>query len=233
MRALPLLLLLFAASARAELPLQELLHRLGEAEEKTLAVPACRFVEHSVTEQLDKEGKPKGRHIRSYEVIRAGTRVVSRKKLSEKEEGEVISQLKAEPRDQKQNEDPRGRLSPFHPKVRDEYQFEQSPGPREGLVTVKITPREKDPKRMKGTAVVDARTAQLLSMHLSPSELAPMLDSFQIDFLYGDTPCERHPTQLQFAGSGGVFVYKVRFRTQVKVSGHERLDSAGVGGSGP
>ncbi len=49
---------------------------------------------------------------------------------------------------------------------------------------------------------------------------------------YGDTPCERHPTQLQFAGSGGVLVYKVRLRTQVTVSGHPRLDSAGVGGSG-
>lgn len=233
MRALFALMLLFAASARAELPLQELLDRLGEAEEKKMAVPACLFVENSVTEQLDREGKSMGRITRSYEVLRAGTKVLSRKKLSEKEEGELVGQLKAEPRDQNQNEDPRGQLSPFHPRVRDEYQFEQSPGPREGWVTVKITPREKDEKRMKGTAVVDSRTAQLISMHLSPSVLPAMLDRFQVDFDYADTPCERHPTQLQFAGSGGVFVYKVRFRTQVKISGHRRLDSAAVGGSGP
>ncbi|WNG48481.1 hypothetical protein F0U60_33440 [Archangium minus] len=232
MRTFILLVLISAASARAEMPLQDLLNRLGEAEEKKLAVPGCRVIENSVTEQLDKEGKSKGRLTRTYEVIRAGTQVVSRKKLSEKEEGDLLSQLKAEPQDQKQNEDPRGQLSPFHPQVRDEYQFEQAPGPREGLVTVKITPRKKDKKRMKGTAVVEPQTAQLISMHLSPSELAPMLDSFQIDFVYGDTPCERAPTQLQFAGSGGVLVYKVRFRTQVKVSGHQRLDSAAVGGSG-
>ncbi|MCY1083241.1 hypothetical protein [Archangium lansingense] len=224
MRALSVLMLLFAASARADMPLEELLERLGEAEEKKLAVPSCLFVESSVTEQLDKEGKSIGRLTRSYEVLRAGTKVLSRKKLSEKEEGELVSQLKAEPRDENQNEDPRGQLSPFHSKVRDEYQFEQFPGPREGWVTVKITPRKKDEKRMKGTAVVDAKTAQLISMHLSPSKLPTMLDNFQVDFVYEDTPCERHPTQLQFAGSGGVFVYKVRFRTQVKISGHRRLD---------
>jgi hypothetical protein len=233
MRALPLLMLLFTTSARADRPSQDLLERLGEAEEKKLAVPACRSVESSVTEQLDKEGKSKGRLTRGYEVIRAGTMVVSRKKLSEKEEGELISQLKAEPQDQKQNEDPRGQLSPFHPKARDEYQFEQSPGPREGLVTIKITPRKKDKKRMQGTAVVDSKTAQLISMHLSPSELAPMLDSFQVDLVYGDTPCDRSPTRLQFSGAGGVLFYKVRFRTQVQVFGHQRLDSAAVGGSGP
>lgn len=231
MRALILLTLLFAASARAEVPLQELLDRLGDAEEKKLALPACRSVEHSVMEQLDKDGKSKGRLTRSYEVIRLGTQVVSRKKLSEKEEGELIRQLKAEP--QERTEDPRGQLSPFHPKVRDEYQFDQSPGPREGLVTVKFAPRKKDKNKVKGTALVEPKTAQLISMHLSPSELAPMLDSFQIDLIYGDTPCGRYPTQLQFAGSGGVLFYKVRFRTQVAVSGHQLLDSTGVGGSGP
>ncbi|PTL76255.1 hypothetical protein [Vitiosangium sp. GDMCC 1.1324] len=233
MRPLSMLLLLSATSAHAEVSLQSLLDRLGDAEEKKLAIPACRFVENSVTEQLDKEGNIKGRLTRSYEVIRAGTNVVSRKKLSEKEEGELLSQLKAEPQDQKQNEDPRGRVSPFHPKVRDEYQFEQSAGPREGLVTVKITPRKADKKRMRGTAVVDPRTAQLISMRLSPSELPSMLDSFQIDFAYADTPCERQPTQLEFAGTGGVFFYKVRFRTQVKISGHQVLESTDIGGSGP
>lgn len=232
MRPLPLLLLVSATAAHADASLQALLDRLGEAEEKKLAIPACRSLERSVTEQMDKEGNIQGRLIRSYEVIRVGTNVVSRKKLSQKEEGELLGQLKTEPQDQKQNEDPRGRLSPFHPRARDEYQFELSAGPREGLVTVKLTPRKADQKRMKGTAVVDPTTAQLISMRLTPSELPAMLDDMQVNIAYADTPCDQQPTQLEFAGTGGVFFYKVRFRTQVKVSGYQALESADIGGSG-
>ncbi len=37
-----------------------------------------------------------------------------------------------------------------------------------------------------------------------------------MDFLaYTETPCERQPTRMNIAASGGVLLYKVRFHTEV------------------
>ncbi|WP_257451852.1 hypothetical protein [Archangium lipolyticum] len=229
MRVLVLLPLLLGVSARADAPPDDLLQRLGEAEERKLAIPACRTVESAVTEELDKEGKVKGRLTRSYEITRSGTTVVARKLLSQKEEGDLTSQLKAEPKDPPKNEDDKARLSPFHPRARADYRFESAPGPSEGLVTVKFAPLKADKKRMKGQAVVDARAGKMVTLRMSPSDMPPMLDEFQMDFLaYADTPCDRQPTQLKIAGSGGVLVYKVRFRTEVTVTGHQKVAEPGT-----
>ncbi|MFY0578251.1 hypothetical protein ACN28S_31575 [Cystobacter fuscus] len=194
-----------------------------------LAIPACRTVESSVTEELDKEGKVKGRLTRSYEVTRSGTTVVARKLLSQKEEGDLTSQLKADPKDPPKNEDDRARLSPFHPRARADYRFDSTPGPSEGLVTVKFTPLKSDKKRMKGQAVVDTRAGKMMTLRVSPSEMPPMLDELQLDFLaYTETPCERQPTQMKITGSGGVLFYKLRFRTEATVTGHQKVDGPGT-----
>ncbi|QRN98027.1 hypothetical protein JRI60_02835 [Archangium violaceum] len=226
MRVLALLPLLLGVSARADAPLDDLLQRLGEAEERKLAVPACRTVESSVTEELDKEGKVTGRLTRSYEVTRSGTTVVARKRLSQKEEGDLTSQLKAEPKDPPKDEDDKARLSPFHPRARADYRFDSAPGPSEGLLTVKFAPVKADKKRMKGQAVVDARAGKVMTLRMSPSDMPPMLDELQMDFLaYAETPCEQQPTRMKIVGSGGVLLYKVRFRTEVTVTGHQKVDA--------
>ena len=228
MRALALLPLLLGVSAHADVPLDDLLKRLGEAEERKLAVPACRIVESSVTESLDKEGKVKGRLTRSYEVTRSGTTVFARKLLSQKEEGDLPGQLKAEPKDPPKNEDGKARLSPFHPRARADYHFESAPGSGEDLLTVRFAPLKADKQRMKGQAVVDARTGNVLSLSMSPSDMPPMLKELQMDFLsYAETPCEWQPTRMKLAGSGGLLVYKVRFRSAVTMTGHQKVDVPG------
>ncbi|MCY1075754.1 hypothetical protein [Archangium lansingense] len=229
MRVLALLCLLLGVSARAEAPRDDLLQRLGEEEERKLAIPGCRTVESSVTEELDSEGKVKGRLTRSYEVTRSGTTVVARKLLSQKEEGDLSRQLKEEPKDPPKNEDDKARMSPFHPRARADYRFESTPGPSEGLVTVKFAPVKPDKKRMKGQAVVDARAGKVMTLRISPSDMPPMLDELQMDFLaYTETPCERQPTRMNIAASGGVLLYKVRFRTEVTVTGHQKVDVPGT-----
>jgi hypothetical protein len=228
MRAPALVTLLLGASAHADVPLDELLQRLGEAEERKLALSACRSVESSVTEQVDKKGTVEGRLTRSYEVVRSGGAVVSRKLLSEKEEGDLASQLKAPPKDPSRKEGDKPRLSPFHPQARADYHFESAPGPGEGLVTVKFAPVKADKQRMQGQAVVDARTGKEQSVSMSPSVLPTMVDALQMDFLaYSDTPCGRQPTRMKLSGSGGLLVYKVRFRSEVTMSEHQKVDAPG------
>lgn len=228
MRVPALLTLLLGASAHADMPLEEILQRLGASEERKLAVPACRSVERSVTEQLDKKGNVEGTLTRSYEVVRAGSTVLSRKLLAQTEEGDLASQLKAEPKDPTKKEGDKPRLSPFHPRSQPDYRFESAPGPSEGLVTVTFTPVKADRQRMQGQAVVDAKTGKEQTVSMSPSALPPMLQELRMDFLtYADTPCERQPTRMKISGVGGLLVYKIRFRTDVTLSGHQKVDAPG------
>ncbi|MBX5480855.1 MAG: hypothetical protein IRZ16_03240 [Myxococcaceae bacterium] len=194
--------------------LSELLARAGE-NEALKASATCAFIEESIVEQLDSDGRVEGKVIRRAETTVKQSRIVSRKVTSKKVEGDPSSMIQ-------KDEEPKGeaRYSAFHPNEQRLYRFELL-GPADAdTVKVRFAPLEKDEKKMQGTAWIDRRTGLVTHIDATPSDLPMVLDEMTLSLDQEETPCGPQVTHLRMSGKAGLLFFKKRFRADTKLSGH-------------
>ncbi|MBS1150072.1 MAG: hypothetical protein H6Q89_1770 [Myxococcaceae bacterium] len=193
------------------------LKALGEDARVRERTAPCRYRETTTIEEIDPEGKVLGREVRVFNVQVRGMEVTQRQVVSVKKEGEPLPDLLAQPKERRGKQADR---SPLHPQAQPDYQFELNDGPREGEQTVTIEPRTPGKDRVRGHAVVDARTHQLRSLELSPLKVPVVLKSLTTGFEYGDTACGRLPVALWVEGQGIPILIETTFRSRSVLEDH-------------
>jgi hypothetical protein len=211
------LTLMTAGPAANPARLDALVRALG-AQEKRRASSACRYIERTALEELDDEGKSKGKVIREYQVTpsAAGS---DRVKKSEEVVGDPSSLFR---REHKSDEKPHP--GPFHPEEQKAYRYELLVPAEATVGTLRFWPIEPHEKRMKGTARVDLAAQTVTSMQLEPSDPPTGLDELKMRVEFGDTACGRQPVRVTTAGSGGILFFEVRFRSVTSLSRHSPLE---------
>lgn len=191
-------------------PLIAVLAKAGASEAKK---GPCSFVEESVVDGLDPSGKTEGRIFRRFETTVKDAVVVERNLISKKVEGNPSSQLTKETEPSK---DPQ--LSAFHPKRQAEFSF-RIDGPADAdVVKVRFGPKEDDVKRLKGFALIDAKTGLITHLEGNPSKLPTLLDEFNFAMDQAETACGPHITRAQISGKGGLLFLRVQFKAETTFS---------------
>lgn len=194
-------------------PLVALLAKAGASEAKK---GPCTFFEDSVVEGLDEKGKLEGKIVRRFETTVKDAMVTDRTLVSKKVEGNPSSQLTKEQEPAKEPQ-----LSAFHPKKQEEFVF-RIDGPTDGeRVKVRFGPKDDDPKRLKGFALIDPNTGLVAHLEGEPSKLPMFLDQFHFAMDQAETACGPHITKANIKGKGGLLFLRVEFRAETAFTGQK------------
>lgn len=212
---MPAFALLFAVLAAEPAPLEALLKKAAESE-KVRSEKNCSFIETTVTEELDADGKVTSTLTRVYEVEQRGLQMKKTLK-SEKEAGESMTgQLK-------KDRFTESRFTCLHPQMQPHFKFEAKGVDEKGRAKVAFAAIEADPKRGIGEALVELETGALLQLKTRPSKNPAFVDKLDLVLGFGPTACGHYQTSLQSAGEAGLLMYRARFRGKTELTGHQPL----------
>lgn len=192
--------------------LEPLLDTLGRQEERRAAT-RCRLTERTVLEELDGDGKSKGKIIREF-LVTQGQGEPSRELKSERFEGEPSSMFKQRPKQEKPHP------GPFNPSERPHYRYELLAAKDPGAAIVRFTPLKPHERRMRGTAIVELPSGTLKEVSLEPTKYPFYLDALRVKVLLGETACGHQPVRFQVYGRGGILFVKARFRSDTSLEEH-------------
>jgi len=206
-------LLLLVLSAPS---LPDLLGKLGEHEVERETGPGCSYREVVTVEQLDKQGAPVAREIRTMESWQKGKKI-QRKLVELRKELKPLDKVFAH-RPEEEKEQP-VLPGPFHPSEQPGYQFILKPenGQR---ATVEIRPIKKAKEKVRGVATVDLSSSRVTALELSPSELPTFLSSLKMQIELGSTACGEWARSFVMEGEGGFLFFKKRFRMRATYASH-------------
>ena len=199
--------------------LSSLLNRTA-AFEVERANTTCRWTETTRLDELDGKGQVKGSVFRTVTVTSRGSETLSRKKTSERIEGDVSTLMREERPPPKG--DPKERLSPFHPESRAAFDLNLLSRDAQ-VVTMAFTPKQPSERRMVGTAQLDPVTGRVMSMSARPSKLMVLLERLAVNLQFAPGPCGNMPHVIESEGSGGFLFFKIRFRSHTELSAEERV----------
>jgi hypothetical protein len=215
-----ILTLLLASTAQAG-DVKAVLKKLGEDAIARENNAPCTYKETTTVEELsrEKDSKVLGSEVRLFDVEVKGTEVTRRDVVSVTKSGEPLADLLEQPRDTKGKKPAR---SPLHPESQVDYRFELKDGPSPEEQTLTIEPIKPNTERVRGEAVVDAKTMQLKTLQFSPSKTPMLLKSFAMRFEFADTACGRQPLMVSLEGEGVAVFVETKFRSKTVLSGHAR-----------
>lgn len=204
-------LLAAAPDAGVPDPLVALLAKAGASEARK---GPCAFIEEGTVEGLDASGKTEGRIFRRFETTVKDAIVVERKMVTKKVEGNPSTFLQ---KDTEPSKEPQ--YSAFHPTQQALFAF-RIDGPADAeQVKVRFGPKEDDPKRLKGFALIDRATGLVAHLEGTPSKNPVLIDEFNFAMDQAETACGPHITRAQISGKGGALFIRVQFRAETSFTG--------------
>ena len=210
--------LVLGSAAHADL--KAVLKKLGDDARTRESNAACTYRETTTVDELGKDNQVLGTEVRLFEVEVKGTEVTRRDLVSVTKSGEPLADLLEQPRDTKGKKPAR---SPLHPEAQADYRFELKDGPGPDEQTLTLEPVKPSTERVRGEAVVDARTLALKALRFSPSKTPLLLKSFAMRFEFADTACGRQPRVVEIQGEGIAVFIETKFRTRSVLAGHARV----------